>query len=469
MTEVPRERPNRYLSAPRTHQAQADAGYILVGVLVLLLSVVIFGLGFYAIAGHEVRSSEAHLDSERAFWLAEAGKEHAIQALEDLNRNRPPERDEQLFTNRPGPDGGSYSVRVYVDPNALFKAQKDFMLESVGTFDGMERRVLQKIRLESFAKYAYFTDDERSAGGGPIWFASADLLEGPVHSNGVFHINGSPRFMSEVTSAADHMIAAGPYTIRDPSDWPAGGNNPFFAEGFTLAVDYIPLPSETADLKAAALAGGLFLGPASDVELGRIGLGAGVDAPGWLRHKQSTKGPDDWIDVSIATLPSRVVYVNGDVNLSGILDGELTVASRTDIHIVDDLVYAGSDAAGTPQPGCDDLLGIVAESNIIFEDNTPNATDLKVNAVLMALDTSITAENYHLGPPRGTLTIWGGLIQKHRGAVGQIGAGGTIVHGYRKDYHYDPRVTGRPPPQFPLRGNYQEIAWEETWDAVPAF
>lgn len=448
--------------------AAGDSGHILVGVLVLLLSVLIFGLGFFAVAGHEVRSTEAHLDSERAFWLAEAGREHAIQVLE-RERERPPDRDETIFLDEPGPDGGTYTVKVYVDPNALFKAQRDFFLESVGAFDGLERRVIQRVRMKSFATYAYFTEEERAPGGGPAWFATSDLLEGPAHSNGVLHINGSPSFLSEVTSAADHMAGAGGHTIRGPGDWPAGPNDPYFAESFELDVDRIPLPTGTADLKDAALAGGLFLGAPMDVELGRIGLGPGTEAPGWLRYKLSSAGPDAWTDVSIATLPSRVVYVNNDVNLWGTLDGELTVSSRSDVVIADDLVYAGSDSAGRPGNGCDDLLGVVAGGNIVFKDAAPATNDLKVNAVLMALDTSITAENYQHGPPRGKLTLWGGMIQKYRGAVGQAGAGGAVAHGYGKDYHYDRRVAGRRPPQFPLRSDYEEIAWEETWNAIPAF
>ncbi|MBA4378617.1 MAG: hypothetical protein C0395_08230 [Gemmatimonas sp.] len=135
---------------------------------------------------------------------------------------------------------------------------------------------------------------------------------------------------------------------------------------------------------------------------------------------------------------------------------------------MDNITYQASNAQGEPPSNCDDLLGLVAERNVIFVDNVANQTDLIVNAVLMALGTSIQAENYTLGLPRGTLTIWGGLIQRVRGAVGQF-RGTTIIHGYRKNYHYDPRVTGRVPPSYPLTGVYEETSWEETWDATNPF
>ena len=46
-------------------------------------------------------------------------------------------------------------------------------------------------------------------------------------------------------------------------------------------------------------------------------------------------------------------------------------------------------------------MGLVAERNIIYQNNTANQADLVVDAVMMALNTSITAENYNTGTPRG--------------------------------------------------------------------
>ena len=60
--------------------------------------------------------------------------------------------------------------------------------------------------------------------------------------------------------------------------------------------------------------------------------------------------------------------------------------------------------------------------------------------------------------------MWGGLIQQYRGPVGTFNGSGQVATGYRKDYHYDPRVTGRTPPAFPLTGVYEKVAWSETWD-----
>ncbi len=163
--------------------------------------------------------------------------------------------------NEPGPDGGTYSVKVYVDPGAMFSPTKVFELESIGDVNGVRRRIRQRIQMESFAKYAYFTDDERAPGGDKIWFMGADRLEGPVHSNGIIRISGSPRFLSEVTSHADRMIGYPDHNVFDAHGWPVAGNNPQFAEGFELNVPEIPLPTETEDLKDASQAAGFTSAP----------------------------------------------------------------------------------------------------------------------------------------------------------------------------------------------------------------
>lgn len=442
-------------------------GAALLGVLILSFAMAIVGLSFLSMAGQETKQSQQHVDSQRAFWLAEAGNERALRNM--VERFRPPESEEVIYSEVAGPDGGTYTVSVLVDSASIYSADKAFVLQAVGSSRGIERRIRQRIRMLSFSRYAYFTEDERGAGGYRIWFASADDIYGPVHTNGVFHMYGSPQFHGPVTTASDHMVGYPNYNVYGPDGWPIGGNNPSFDEGFELNAPFIPLPTQTLDLRGEAIASGLYLTAASDVQLGRTGaLGAGVDNPGWLRHRNTPPAADTtWTSVEISTLPSRVVYCEQELQVHGVLDGELTLSGRRDIVIIDDLVYAGSNAAGTPQPGCDDLLGIVAEDNIIY-DFSPATVDLKVNAVLMALDTSITAEDYNNYVTRGTLTIWGGLIQRFRGPVGLIG-GGSIVSGYRKDYHYDTRVTARTPPAFPLTGVYEKVAWTETWDAQDPF
>ena len=153
----------------------------------------------------------------------------------------------------------------------------------------------------------------------------------------------------------------------------------------------------------------------------------------------------------------------------GVLDGRLTISSKKNIWLADDITYLASGTRGKPLPGCNDLLGLVAEKDIIIPYDPPRTDDLVVDAVLMALDTSIYAERYYNLDRRGDLTIHGGMIQKYRGPVSLFGLLGNLISGYHKDYHYDERVTGYSPPGFPLTGIYQETVWAESWDTSSPF
>jgi hypothetical protein len=442
-----------------------ESGSALLVVMILVFSMGIVGSAFFSLVGHEIRASHANLNSQQAFWLAEGAKERAIVYLS--NMYSPPTTDFYIYQDMGNMDGGTYTVHCIVDTTVQWDVEKAFVLDCVGNSGDVERRVRQRVRMTSFALYAMFTNDE-TIDGNPIWHITGDLIEGPLHTNGSFSIYGTPQFLGKVTSASDHMTSYPDFRVTEMSDWPVGGNNPYFAEGGEMKVAPIPLPTETVDLRDLSFFGGVYTENKTDIELGVMGTDDGIVAPGWLRHKDHSAGPDDWISVQIASLSNKVFYCNNAIYLKGILDGELTISSRKSIRIKDDVTYFASDAQGTPLPGCDDLLGLVAERNIVFLDNSANRNDLIVNGVLMALNTSIKVQNYDEGSPRGILTIWGGLIQKDRGPVGMF-QGGSVVHGYLKNYHYDPRVTARTPPFFPQTGIYEEMAWEETWDDSDPF
>jgi hypothetical protein len=446
--------------------ATGERGFVLVAVLVLMFSVLIVGAAFFSLAGYETRDTQSDLASQRAFWLAEAGKDRALRNL--TNRTNPPDANLRIYNNTAGPDGGTYTVDCVVDSASMYLAEKAFVLDCVGSSGGRQRRIRERIRMTSFAQYAYFTDNEEGPGGTEIWFATGDVIEGQLHTNGTIRILGNPHFLGPVTSASDHMIGSPNYRVEDPSDWPVGSNHPVFDQGFTLNSPEIPLPTQTLDLRHEAQTGGVYIAPEAEVELGVMGPTTPVSAPGWLRYRNVPPPNNQWTSVRIADLSSKVLYCNNDLHVKGTLDGVMTIASNRNVRIEDNLTYLASNAQGTPLPGCDDLLGVVAGSNVIFVDNTANQSNLIVDGVLMALNTSITAEDYDHGNPRGVLTIWGGLIQKNRGAVGQFDHG-VIAHGYLKNYHYDDRVTGRTPPGFPLTGVYDEVSWMETWDASNPF
>ena len=169
-----------------------------------------------------------------------------------------------------------------------------------------------------------------------------------------------------------------------------------------------------------------------------------------------------------------VIYVDGDVVVSGTVRGQVTLAATGEISVADDLTYVSDPGLGT----CEDLVGLFAGEDVVVSYNALNApwrptgngiwytfddtSDEFIHGVMLTLD-NFTVESYAAGATRaepcgakqwgrGCLFLAGGIIQKQRGAVGTIWwVGGT---GYVKRYSYDGCASTQPPPYFPTTGHF---------------
>ena len=178
-----------------------------------------------------------------------------------------------------------------------------------------------------------------------------------------------------------------------------------------------------------------------------------------------------------------VIYVDGDIGVSGVVAGKVTVVSADDIIILDDIVQYHDPSLAA----CDrDLLGLIAVDDIVLADNTLNTPqryggggigdeyhtmsatkDEFVHAVMMAY-SEFLVDNALFGPTytdnsglgaepcegipwgRGCLYLTGGLIMDDRG---QIGSGGT-GHWLRQSYNACVRQGA--PPHFPTTGTFNK-------------
>jgi hypothetical protein len=169
-----------------------------------------------------------------------------------------------------------------------------------------------------------------------------------------------------------------------------------------------------------------------------------------------------------------VIYVNGNVVISGVVRGRVTLASADEIIVGDDITYVSDPGLGT----CADILGLFSGTDVIVADNTINAPQIPatgsnrftyddtkdefIHGIVLALDQFLV-EDYSTGATRderceaalwgrGCMYLTGGVIQRTRGAVGTIQApGGT---GYVKRYAYDRCGATSPPPYFPTTGHF---------------
>jgi len=162
-----------------------------------------------------------------------------------------------------------------------------------------------------------------------------------------------------------------------------------------------------------------------------------------------------------------VLYVHdGDVSVSGTLDGRLTIVSAGgssggNIKIVGNITYANEDIVPS-ETASDDMLGLIANKDIVI----PNTSSVdSINATMLAENGSIWYESWDnsgMGS-KGTLTVNGSLIQKTDFDVIQVKGKhfGKIDSGFLKRYNYDKRLYYLEPPYFfkPDKSLY-EIIWK---------
>lgn len=462
----------------RVPNLKGDAGSTLVVVMVLAIimlatvaSVFEFGAQDAGLAAHGARRTQA-------LYLAEAGLARTYTWLEA--QHDPPGDTEEFWPLGHDADtlaDGTYTTSIIPDDDNPSMSRKYFTIRCAATA-GEKTRVLESdVMTQSYAQFIYFTEDEHLPGSTtPVWFCTQDALDGSLHTNGRLHLWGDPSFLGHVSSAY-----GGP-DDTDPSHDPgfmyynndyynhvesAAASNPphdepVFGDGYELGATEIELPDCLDDLRTLAADGGLTITGNTEIQFSRSNGGSPMY--GYVSYRPI--GGSTWTDVAISSI-NGVVFVTGQVQVKGVLDGSLTIGSSQDMYITDDVTYRASDANG-PLPGCDDILGLVSERNITISDNVPNRTNCTIHAHVMALNTSFQVQNYRSGSPRGTLTIHGGIIQKYRGAVGtgrMVGGQVVISTGYAKNYHYDPRFDLIQPPGYFLTGKYYKLAWREVTNA----
>jgi hypothetical protein len=291
---------------------------------------------------------------------------------------------------------------------------------------------------QSFSLFAWMTNQE-----GSIWWITGDTVWGRIHSNSTLNMKGSPTFMEKVTT-----------TKGINPTWGTGGNTAVFKEGYETGVGTINFPTDLSQIGNAATSGGrAFTG---NIEV-KLNGGTAADNDGYaLVYKGGVLV--DSIMMNDAAF-NGVIGSTGTVSVSGTLDGKLSIFSTDKLYLVDDILYENRTSTS------DDVLGLVAENSILIADNTPNATDIHIDASIFVRSGSYGAENYSSGSPRGEVYLNGSVVQNKRGAVGTF-SGSTISTGYLKRYHYDTRLSDplfRPPfyPGFYVT-SYPVATWWES-------
>ena len=323
-----------------------------------------------------------------------------------------------------------------------------------------------------------------------VYWTSLSTLNGPVHSNDGLYVCGSPTFNGDTDTYYNSVTSknvfhstqfGGPGTVLNPL---ACSNSPNFsrandpASGSLLAFPPANTSLRTLADGAQGGTGCLYTGPTT-ITLNSNGTMTVASAA--TKSTNSGCGPG-----SNKNLPANgVIYVqniptshsdpnysacsgaacNGDVNLSGTLKGQLTIASQDNITIVGNTVYH-------QYPGGTDVLGLVADNDIAVyhpvdgngNNQAGSLSNPTIDAAMLALNHSFYVQNWASGAPLGDLTVNGVITQEFRGPVGTFsGSPPVIVSGYNKNYTYDTRLKYLSPPFFlnPTQSAWTRISYAE--------
>lgn len=408
------------------------SGFILISTYLIIIVLTILTIGFSSRSIQEANFSLRQKNSMQAFYLSEAGLDSALEWLRGWTSPPVPYNSGAVNLG-----AGSFNF-IVTSAGAL-----SYKIACTGTVEGVARTLSAVFSEDHYARYAYFTNSELYQSSS-VWFVDWDVLKGPVQTNGRFQMKGNPTFEGTVKSASNVIRY---YNNGSPIDSTSSSNSPYdmpdFQQGLTLGVDSVPMPARALDLRNAAASSGLYLNGASTVTF---------NADGTLNVTNAARG---WNNFNTPMPANGAIFVNGTASVSGTVKGAASIGSRSNITVTNNILY--SDDPRT-NPASSDKLGIISEAHVIIPQTAPY--DLEIDASIMALNTSFTLQNYWQGGPRGTLTVYGGIIQKNRGPVSTF-SGSTKLSGYSKNYQYDSRLATSPPPFNPTTGDYLMLTWKE--------
>lgn len=430
----------------RMHKQKGTALFLTM-VTITILSIIAYAL--VAISTIQSRITAERLGESKAYYYARVGVSKAIDELEhDYWWGTSGTQTFQL-------EDGVYDISVWAPESNQTSPDKIWKVTSSGKYSGKTRKIEAWLQLESFAKFAYFTDSEKM-GYYTIWFTDKCKLTGSVHTNGYFSIYRTPQCSDKMTShnngdshynSTTRIYTQGGETYADPTkfynyytsytyDYPMPLNeSPDFA--FAGGQPDIALPQDTTSVKLQAKQE--FVG---DMEITFLEAGQ-------VEIKPVSGGETTTLNTDDLTL-----HIDGDIIMKGgIMKGKATIGCSGDIKIRESVVYKDKEK---------DILGLVAGDDIVIDTDPYTYKDIEIDAIMMALNGSFYVRDYYWGIPRGTLKIFGGLIQYSRGPVGTFNSYlGQIVTGYNKDYQYDNKLINTPPPDYPTTGNVKILSLKD--------
>lgn len=403
---------------------------ILLVVLGFSLTFLVLGVNFGHISNQAVQNEVTYYNQSIAHSLAVSGAN-----MEANNVYQHQDWTQPLTIN--DFQGGDIDVNIQI----LDAFRNIRRINSMGIYQNDTASVQITLQPSKFSKFAYYSEDENG-----IWWTDGDSVDGPFHTQDYIHVHGHPVFNGKVT------------TLRgiDKYNYWGHGDSPIINGTYQQGVD-MPMPSNNiVDLKTSAEQDGHKFTSHDTVYLN-------FDQDS-LKYKYAYNGPDSTVLLSDFAHNGVLFANNAVLRIKGTVKGHYTVGAsgsssgtEGNIYIDDDIVY-NSDPRTDPYSN--DLLGIVAQKNVLITDNTANRHDVYIDAAIYSQTGGFGADKYKTRPNSGTIYLLGGISQHLRQAVGTFNAWG-IQTGFNKNYTYDERLMTASPPDYPNTGSLEIVSWFE--------
>lgn len=414
-----------------------ESGGAIILTLLCLTLLSVISMGFIGISLNQSRISFNLHQRTQLYYLAKSGISRAMYELE-TNPNWKQDSPETISVG-----GNNALVQVTVTPSAgnSKNTYKVWTVNSTARMGTLSRTVTAKLESETFARYAMFTD---RVGWVFDQDNSPEIYSGPIHSNRYFLFYGHPKFKSPVTSSNINDEYYDPKTGKynqwgdvtmDPSlfyhymvsydnDKPQAedGVNTFYFAGAQppkVLPDNVNSQKENSNI---AIQGNVIVNflPSGDMKI--------VTNEGTF----------------IKSCKDVTLYATGSIQVEGTLKGNVNLVSEDNIFIMDNIVYKDKTL---------DSLALVAKNFIALYTDEDDVRDIEIDAMMFSLNAGFYVYNYDKGTPRGTIKIFGGLVQKWQFETGIYSfAQRKLVTGYNKNLVFDPRFLNKPPDNVPTTG-----------------
>lgn len=496
-------------SIPSPKYPDKDGSILLTILLVMFILSLTMG-SLLTLSSQYFYSTQHPIDSESAFYLAEAGIEAACSYVTEVGSLLP-----SSYSDNGTVGDGSFDFTI---------TKTDFYecdIVATGEVNGKKRSIkLEGVRSATYAKFAFFAEDN-----GSIYFKSGEEFFGHIHTDTKPWFSGNPIFNDVFTTKANGY--AGNKSSVD------------FKEGFltnkdmgSMAdVDFNTMKTFAQNYPSDAL----LLTGETEIEFNENKMLITNADREWDK-KSITMSDEQMIYIQDGTIDTEEEYYSyvgnwkgnyayyggyyngvyygyyytgfgknhgkyikktktvtkespGTLDLNGgVIDGRVTIVAEDDISINDHIVYslnpldedavaeaiadakAEAIANGTDfdkDKVVNDALGLISGDDVIITGSAPN--NINIHATIMATgakssnDGSFYVSNYRNYSPRGYINLLGGIVQQERGAVGSFNSStGKTTASYNKHYTFDARFESSPPPYFPpLQSGLTYESWQE--------